>query len=51
MYQESMLKKLKIDELKSMATKHNISLQITSPISGKLIFKKKAELIEDLKLI
>ena len=51
MYQESTLKKLKIDELKSMATKHNINLQIISPISGKLIFKKKAELIEDLKLI
>ena len=51
MYQESMLKKLKIDELKSMATKHNINLQIISPISEKLIFKKKAELIEDLKLI
>ena len=50
-YQESQLLKLKLDELKSIATKHNINLQIISSISGKLIFKKKAELIEDLKLI
>ena len=50
-YQESQLLKLKLDELKSIATKHNINLQKISSISGKLIFKKKAELIEDLKLI
>jgi len=50
-YQESMLLKLKLDELKTIATENSISLQKSSPISGKLIFKKKAELIEDLKLI
>lgn len=50
-YQESMLLKLKLDELKTIATEQSICLQKSSPISGKLIFKKKAELIEDLKLI